>query len=80
VLGLNVSDDPAAAADLWAQLLMPFASLTDPQAATRADLGWIGLPVTYFVDSQGVIVARHDGAVTDEAEWRQLAQQHLGVS
>lgn len=79
VLGLNVSDDQSAAADLWAQLLMPFPSVIDPQGDTRADLGWIGLPVTYFVDAEGVIVARHDGAVTDPAQWREMAEQHLGV-
>jgi cytochrome c biogenesis protein CcmG/thiol:disulfide interchange protein DsbE len=80
VLGLNAIDDGEAAATLWSQLSMPFPSVVDADGATRAPLRWIGLPVTYFVDADGVIVYRHDGAVTEADEWAALAEQHLGVS
>ena len=80
VLGLNAIDDGGAAATLWSQLSMPFASVVDADGATRAPLRWIGLPVTYFVDADGAIVYRHDGAVTEADEWAALAEQHLGVS
>jgi cytochrome c biogenesis protein CcmG/thiol:disulfide interchange protein DsbE len=80
VLGLNVIDDAEAAATLWSQLAMPFPSVVDAEGATRAPLRWIGLPVTYFVDAGGTVVYRHDGAVTEAAEWAALAEQHLGVA
>lgn len=80
VLGLNALDDAEAAATLWTQLTMPFPSVSDPEGATRASLRWVGLPVTYFVDSTGMIVYRHDGAVTDVEQWAALVEQHLGVS
>lgn len=79
VLGLNAVDDAEAAATLWAQLAMPFPTVADSDGATRAPLRWVGLPVTYFVDAQGAIVHRHDGAVTDPEEWADLAEQHLAV-
>lgn len=80
VLGLNAIDDAESAATLWAQLAMPFPSVADPDGATRSSLRWVGLPVTYFVDGGGVIVSRHDGAVTDAGEWAALVEQHLGVT
>ena len=80
VLGLNVADAPDAAAALWSELAIPFPSVTDPDSTTRAELSWIGLPVTYFVDERGVIVARHSGAVTDPDTWQRLAEQHLGIA
>lgn len=80
VIGLNVSDDPNAAAALWAEMGIGFPSVTDPDAATRGPLTWVGLPVTYFVDADGLIVGRHAGAVTDLAEWDALAAQQLGLS
>ena len=79
MLGLDVADDPVAAAQLWSELGLPFPSVTDPDAMTRAELRWIGLPVTYFVDAEGVVVHRHDGAVTDPDEWAAMAAEHLGV-
>jgi cytochrome c biogenesis protein CcmG/thiol:disulfide interchange protein DsbE len=80
VLGLNAIDDAESAATLWAQLAMPFPSVADPDGATRSSLRWVGLPVTYFIDAGGVIVSRHDGAVTDPGEWAALVEQHLGVT
>ncbi len=79
VLGLDVADDPAAAAALWSELGIPFGSVIDPDATTRAGLSWIGLPVTYFVDAGGAIVARHPGAIDTVEQWQALAAEHLGV-
>ena len=79
VLGLDVLDEPAAAAALWAELDIPFPSVVDPDGATRPGLSWVGLPVTYFIDADGAIVHRHPGAVTDVDQWRSLAAEHLGI-
>lgn len=79
VLGLNVSDDPNAAAALWSQLGIGFPSVTDPDALTRPGLTWVGLPVTYFVAADGSVAGRHVGAVTEVAEWEALASQQLGL-
>lgn len=79
VLGLDVADDPTAAAQLWDELRLPFASVTDPDSLTRPGMSWIGLPVTYFVDADGVVVYRHAGAITEVEVWQALAAEHLGT-
>lgn len=80
VLGIDVADDPVAAATLWQELGVTFPTVADPQSATRPGLRWSGLPVTYFVDEQGVIVHRHDGPIPDLAGWQEAAADYLRVS
>jgi len=79
VLGIAVSDDATLAGDLWAEAEVRYPSVLDPDSLTRAPLRWIGPPVTYFVDSQGVLVARVDGAVENSDQLWDLAELHLGV-
>ncbi len=79
VLGVDAADDPQAGAQLWTELGIDFPSAADPDSLTRPGLRWIGLPVTYFVDAEGVIVYRHPGQITEVDQWRSLAREHLGV-
>ncbi|MDQ1248418.1 MAG: cytochrome c biosis protein CcmG, thiol:disulfide interchange protein DsbE [Actinomycetota bacterium] len=77
VLGVNVLDDPTAAAEFAAQV--PLASVADPDGRTRAELGWTGPPVTYFVDSSGQVVHRTYGQIEDAATLRDDIRRYLGV-
>ena len=77
VLGIDVDDDPQAAADFAAEAGL--ASVIDTESITRVTLGWTGPPVTYFVRADGVIAHRSYGAIPDEATLRELVATHLGV-
>jgi len=79
VLGIDIQDRPAAALDLAAALDINFASVVDPAFDIRAPLVIPGPPVTFFVDAQGIIQGRQDGAFpTEEALAEQLAT-YLGL-
>lgn len=77
VLGIDVDDDPQAAADYAAAAGL--ASVIDTDSITRVTLGWTGPPVTYFVRADGVIAHTSYGAIPDEATLRGLVATHLGV-
>lgn len=77
VLGIDVDDDPQAAADFAADAGL--ASVIDADSITRVTLGWTGPPVTYFVRADGVIAHTAYGAIPDEATLRGLVATHLGV-
>ena len=77
VLGIDVDDDPRAAAQFAADAGL--ASVIDTDSITRVTLGWTGPPVTYFVRADGVIAHRAYGAIPDEATLRGLVATHLGV-
>lgn len=79
VLGIDEADDPTAAAELWAELGVPFPSLADPDAATRPGIGWSGLPVTLFVAPDGTIAGRHVGPITTVEGWWEAAAEYLGI-
>ncbi|MBK9740532.1 MAG: TlpA family protein disulfide reductase [Actinobacteria bacterium] len=70
VIGLNVSDDPAAAAAFADQYEMAYPSIADPEGAILPMIPGVppaALPSTVVVDRQGRIAARVIGAV-DAAE------------
>lgn len=77
VLGVDVDDDPQAAAEFAAAAGL--ASVIDAESLTRVTLGWTGPPVTYFVRADGVIAHTSYGAIPDEATLRDLVATHLGV-
>jgi thiol-disulfide isomerase/thioredoxin len=80
VLGVVTGDRRSAAASLAEDLGITFASVEDPDRRLLRALGRSALPVTLFVDEQGVV--RHEdvtGALT-LARLRDLAAEHLGVS
>jgi cytochrome c biogenesis protein CcmG, thiol:disulfide interchange protein DsbE len=80
VLGIDAQDDPSSALALLADAGAHFPSVRDDQAVTKAALGWAGLPMTLFVDAEGVVTHVRRGAVTDATELRALVAQHLGVT
>jgi cytochrome c biogenesis protein CcmG/thiol:disulfide interchange protein DsbE len=80
VLGISVQDDPGAALSLLTDTDVHYASMRDDDAGTKAPLRWTGLPMTLFVDADGVIRHTQRGEITSEEQLRGLVQEHLGVT
>jgi thiol-disulfide isomerase/thioredoxin len=54
-------------------------NLYDPDGRTASSLG-MGVPITYFVDAQGVTVYKKIGVITSVKELEELTQKYLGIS
>ena len=80
VLGVAVQDDPGAALSLLDDSDVHYASVRDDEAGTKAPLRWTGLPMTVFVDADGVITHTQRGVISSEEQLRGLVQEHLGVT
>ena len=81
VLGLDASDDPSSALSLLRDAGVHHPSVRDDAGRSKGQLRWgSGLPVTYFVDADGVVVYEKHGAVTSAADLRRLVADHLGVT
>lgn len=64
VLGVDVKDDPAAALRFLAEAGDPFRRVgSDPDGAVAAGWGVYGLPATFVLDTDGVIVYSRTGPV-----------------
>lgn len=66
-LGVNEMDDEAGAQAFQREFHMTYPSVFDPSASLAADYGFFGLPVTYVIDTQGVMRYRFTGSVTESA-------------
>ena len=74
IVGVAYKDDPAATRGFLARQGDPFAVvLLDPQGRAGVDLGISGVPETFAVDAQGVIRAKHAGALSPDDAERLLA-------
>jgi cytochrome c biogenesis protein CcmG, thiol:disulfide interchange protein DsbE len=74
LVGLNYKDDPLNARQWLAQAGNPYVfSLVDAQGRVGIDLGVYGTPETFFIDQNGVVRARHVGAIRLETLTRHLA-------
>lgn len=80
VLGYNLLDVTGQAIAASVNWGVGFASLEDPDGVHRTDLGVTAPPTTLFVNSEGHVVYRHLGALTDETELLALIKKHLGVA
>lgn len=54
-------------------------NLYDRDNSTRAYFG-MGVPVTWFIDSNGKAVFKHIGPIKSVADLKELSNKHLGVS
>ena len=79
-LGVDVEDQAGDAQALAKALSVRFNSVQDPDGVTKQPLGWIGPPMTLFVDASGHVVGRTIGSVGDAANLRALIQKNLGVT
>ncbi len=59
--GILYSDEPQAARRYLAKprMALPYPSLLDPDGVLALDYGVSGVPETYFVNRQGIIVHKH---------------------
>jgi cytochrome c biogenesis protein CcmG/thiol:disulfide interchange protein DsbE len=62
-LGILYGDDPALAREYLARVGSVYPTLVDPAQHTVVDYGVAGVPETFFLDGQGVIVHKVSGAV-----------------
>lgn len=53
-------------------------NLYDPDGRTASALG-MGVPITYFVDAQGVTVYKKIGVITSVQELEMLTEKYLGI-
>jgi len=80
IYGVNYQDDAAVARTWLQQNGDPFTwVMFDGAAATGLPLDVFSLPQTYLVDAQGIIRARHIGALTRPV-WNDMKKQIQHVS
>jgi cytochrome c biogenesis protein CcmG, thiol:disulfide interchange protein DsbE len=79
-LGIDIQDQDASALEMMAAFGADFPSVVDEAGEIRGLLAIPGPPVTFFVNEQGVIVGRHDGALPSTQYFNALLEQYLGVS
>lgn len=67
LIGVNYRDTAANAQKFLADRgAFPFPSAVDPDGRAGIDFGVYGLPETFFIGADGVVVARHVGPLTRE--------------
>ncbi len=78
LLGVNYRDTEGAAKRFLERYgAYPYESAVDPRGRTGIDFGVYGIPETYFVDSRGVIRARHVGPIDRDSAYAIL--NDLGI-
>lgn len=79
IVGINYRDAPAAATRFQDDLgAFSYRSGQDPSGRTGIDFGVYGLPETFFIDRNGIVMARHVGPLTEPALKRNL--ELIGVT
>ncbi len=65
IYGINYKDDPTKALNFLDELGNPFAGLAaDPNGRTALDWGLYGVPETFVIDGNGLVVLRFAGPIT----------------
>ena len=75
IVGVNVQDTEQAAREFMRRFQFSFPNGVDPRGKISIDYGVYGIPETFFLDTDGRIVYKHVGAVTD----RVLSEQIEGL-
>jgi cytochrome c biogenesis protein CcmG/thiol:disulfide interchange protein DsbE len=77
IYGLNYKDNRQKALDLLERDGNPFEfSIYDKEGSLAMDLGVYGAPETFLINSEGIIKARHVGALTPKV-WDKKFEVHL---
>jgi cytochrome c biogenesis protein CcmG, thiol:disulfide interchange protein DsbE len=77
IIGLDWKDDRQQALAYLAQLGNPYAAVAaDDDGRTAIDWGVYGAPETFLVSADGIVLAKHVGAVS-MAVWQQKFAPHL---
>ena len=64
-VGVDVGDTQNNAKEFLSEFEISFDNYFDPNATIRADLGGVGVPVTYFIGAGGTSVTRHNGVIDE---------------
>ncbi len=71
IVGIDWRDDPADGKAMLARAGNPFLEVgLDPDSSMAMDYGVYGAPETFLIDADGIIRAKHKGALT-EAAWQE---------
>jgi cytochrome c biogenesis protein CcmG/thiol:disulfide interchange protein DsbE len=77
IIGIDWKDDDAQANAWLASLGDPYARVgTDHEGNVAINWGVYGAPESFLVNPQGIIVAKHIGAMTAE-KWQQWLREHV---
>lgn len=74
IIGVSFNDRDQDAVRFAQDFGTNFPLVTDPRATTAIDYGVSGIPETFFIDRQGVIVSRHVGAFGRQAQLEELIE------
>lgn len=66
ILGVNYKDKPEDAMGMLAELGNPFTKIGADSGRMALDWGVYGVPETYVIDGNGVVVLRWAGPITDD--------------
>jgi hypothetical protein len=78
-LGVDIQDQDSSALAMMRDFEADFPSVVDEPGAIRAEMAISGPPVTFFVNEQGVITGRHDGALPSTEYFNALLREYLGI-
>ena len=79
LLGIDVEEAQVADGRHFVETRgITWPNLYDPDGRTASVLG-MGVPITYFVDAQGVIVYKKIGVITSVQELEILTEKYLGI-
>lgn len=73
-LGMLYSDTTENARRYLSRAGSAYPTLLDPDNHTAIDYGVAGVPETFFINRQGIIVHKHTGALTPRVMHEQLAE------
>lgn len=80
LIGVDVEEQsPADGQKFVRDYGITWSNLYDKDGSTRKYFG-MGVPVTWFIGSNGETVFKHIGPIKSVAELKELSQKHLGVS
>lgn len=76
VVGINMGEDKAPVQAFIDELKITFPILLDEEQATAKRYRVVGLPSTFFIDTQGIVRATHVGGLSSEMLESYLADNH----
>ena len=80
ILGIDVEEArPADGRAFIVENGMTWPNVIDPDGRSRGFFG-MGVPVTWFIDSKGVVVYKKIGAMRSESELRDLTLRYLNIA
>jgi thiol-disulfide isomerase/thioredoxin len=80
VVGIDIATRPDQALSLLAETGVHYASVRDDSAVTKSALHWTGIPMTLFVDADGLVTHVERPPIVSADQLRSLVSLHLGVA